>query len=71
MFLSSPQDDFQAAEITAANAEAASQGSRESFRATEIVAQNTAAAAAGSKMPRYLMAGIGLFLVYNFLKGRK
>lgn len=65
----SPQDDFRAAEIAAQNADAKSQGSRESFRASEIVAQQQPAAV--SKLPRLLMAGVGVFLVYNFFwKGK-
>lgn len=71
MFLSaSPQSDFRAAEIAAENADAASQGSRSSFRASEIVSQNTAVSA-GSKLPRLLMAGVGVFLLYHFLKGSR
>ncbi len=65
----SPQDDFRAAEIAAENTDAAAQGSRASFRSSEIVAQN--AAPSGSKLPRMLLAGVGLFLVYKFLlKGK-
>jgi hypothetical protein len=71
MFLSaSPTDDFRAAEITTENTDAAAQGSQSSFRATEIVAQNAAASAA-TNVPRLLMAGGGLALIYLFLKGRK
>ncbi len=72
MYLSaSPQDAFRSAEITAQNVDAAAQGSQASFRASEIVAQNAAAAPA-SKLPRLLIAGVGLFMVYNFLlKGKK
>lgn len=69
MFLSaSPQDDFRAAEIAAQNADAASQGSRASFRASEIAVQNATA----PKLPKLLIAGVGLFLVYTFmLKGKQ
>ena len=70
MFLNaSPQDEFRAAEITAGNADAAAQGTRQTFRASEIVAQN--AEPVVSKMPRMIMAGVGVFLLYNFLKGKK
>lgn len=69
MHLNAPQDDFRAAEIVSQNAEAANQGSRASFRASEIVAQN--ATPTGSKLPRLLMAGVGVFLIYNWLKGSK
>lgn len=65
----SPQDDFRAAEIVAQNADAAAQGSRASFRASEIVAQNAAPVA--TKLPRLLIAGVGLFLIYNLLKGKR
>lgn len=69
MHLSSAQDDFRAAEIAAQNAAAPSTGSQASFRASEIVAQN--AAAATPKLPKLLLAGVGLFLAYNFLlKGK-
>lgn len=69
MFLNaSPQDAFRAAEITAQNA-AEPEGSRQTFRASEIVAQN--ATATGSKLPRMIMAGVGVFLLYNVLKGKK
>lgn len=69
MFLSaSPRDDFRAAEIAAMNADTSAQGSRASFRASEIVAQN---AASSGKLPKLLMAGVGMFLVYTFLKGLK
>lgn len=64
----SPRDDFRAAEIDTMNAEAADRGSRASFRASEIVAQN---AATPSKLPKLLAAGIGVFLLYNFLKGKR
>jgi hypothetical protein len=67
MFLHDPQDDFRSAEIITENADAASQGSRASFRTSEIVAQNTAASADASKMPRLILMGVGLFLVYHFL----
>lgn len=69
MFLSaSPNEAFRAAEIASMNADAADQGSRASFRASEIVAQNAAPA---NKLPKLLMAGIGLFFVYKFLlKGK-
>lgn len=67
MFLSSAQDDFRAAEIQAQNAAEIPTGSRQSFRASEIVAQNAAAA---PKLPRLLLAGAGVFLVYTLLKGK-
>lgn len=68
MFLSSPQDDFRAAEIAAQNAAEAS-GSRASFRTSEIVAQN--AAASSTKMLKLAAAATGVFLFYNFLlKGK-
>ena len=71
MYLSaSPQDDFRAAEIASQNADAAAQGSRASFRASEIVAENAAPAA--TKLPKMLLAGLGVFLAYNFLlKGKR
>ncbi len=47
------------------------QSPSEAFRASEIVAQNTAAAAQASMLPRLLMAGAGLFLVYILMKGSK
>lgn len=69
MFLNaSPQDAFRAAELTAQNAAEAGEGSRQTFRASEITAQN--AAATGSKLPRVIMAGVGVFLLYNVLKGK-
>ena len=70
MFLNDTQDAFRAAEIIAGNAAAGDQGSRESFRASEIVAQNTAAVTTGSKLPRLLMAGVGVFLIAKLLKGK-
>jgi hypothetical protein len=70
MFLSaSPQDDFRAAEISTENVDAANQGSQASFRASEIVAQN--ATETPSKLPRLLIAGAGLSLIYFFLKGKQ
>lgn len=70
MFLHAPQDDFVAAEIAARNAEASPTGSRADFRATEILVQNAAATPA-MKLPTMLMAGVGVFLFYNFLlKGK-
>lgn len=50
---------------------AASTDAQATFRAGEIVAQNTAAAASASKLPRLLMAGVGLYLVFILLKGKK
>lgn len=49
----------------------ASSDARATFRAGEIVAQNTAAAASASKLPRLLIAGVGLYLVYLLMKGMK
>jgi hypothetical protein len=59
MFLSAtPQDEFRAAEITSENAPSSS---------TTAVAATTA-----SKMPRLLITGVGLFLVYMLmLKGKR
>lgn len=70
MFLSeSPQEAFRSAEIIEQNAPV-SQGSRASFRASEIVAQNTAVPALN--LPRLMLAGVSVFLLYNFvLKGLK
>lgn len=77
MFLSAtPQDALRATEITAENTDAAAQaaaaqGSQSDFRAAEIVSQNAAATATASKLPRLLIAGVGLFLVYSLLlKGK-
>lgn len=71
MFLSdAAQDAIRTAEITATNAAATPADSQAAFRTTEIVAQNQTAAS--SPLPRFLLAGAGLFLAYKFiLKGMK
>lgn len=43
------------------------QSPQEAFRASEIVAQNQAAVDRQSVLPRLLMAGAGLFLIYTLL----
>lgn len=69
MHLSDAQDDFRAAEIVAGNATSPS-GSRADFRASEIVAQNQAAVS--SPLPRLMLAGVGMFMIYTLLtKGLK
>lgn len=71
MQLHDAQSDFRTAEITAADTALAPTDSRATFRASEIVAQNQAAGSS-SPLPRLLMAGAGMFLIYFFLtKGLK
>lgn len=72
MFLSTPQDDFRAAEH--ANWDGSSDDSssdpRAVLRQMEIDYQNQAAKSPPN-VPRLLMAGVGFFLIYKLLKGRK